>query len=175
MNSHALDLAEELETMFMETPPECEEAAAELRRLSQVETEYRERILRLEAALAKANSQAEHFEREWYLRGDQVEDLLAALQAYVDASAMSPYGDYSKIKWESQQGPINPTWGGGDCKKHGRWYGHCHSCAHEWEKLRERADFDARWARDAALRQADQQARTLVANTASEIERKQHD
>lgn len=33
MNTHALDLAEELETMFMETPPECEEAAAELRRL----------------------------------------------------------------------------------------------------------------------------------------------
>jgi hypothetical protein len=34
-------------------------------------------IERLTAALAKANSQAEHFEREWYLRGDEVERLAA--------------------------------------------------------------------------------------------------
>lgn len=60
------------------------QAAVEVRRPSQVETENRERIIRLEAALVKANSQAEHFEREWYLRGDRIEELEAALKSYVD-------------------------------------------------------------------------------------------
>jgi len=32
-------------------------------------------IERLTAALEKANAQAEHFEREWYLRGDELEKL----------------------------------------------------------------------------------------------------
>jgi hypothetical protein len=32
-------------------------------------------IERLTAALKKANEQAEHFEREWYLRGDELEKL----------------------------------------------------------------------------------------------------
>ena len=159
----ALQLADDLEVtngLFMKN-----QAAVELRRLSQVETENRERILKLEAALVKANSQAEHFEREWYLRGDRIEELEAALKSYVDASAMPTYADYSKIEWESQQGPANPTWGGGDCKKHGRWYGHCYSCASEFEKLRERADFDARWDRDTALRKADELARKLIMDT----------
>lgn len=34
-------------------------------------------IERLTAALKKANDQAEHFEREWYLRGDAIEKLEA--------------------------------------------------------------------------------------------------
>lgn len=37
----ALRLADELETMFMETPPECEEAAAELRRLHAENEDFR--------------------------------------------------------------------------------------------------------------------------------------
>ena len=32
-------------------------------------------------SLAKANSQAEHFEREWYLRGDELESLRGSQQA----------------------------------------------------------------------------------------------
>jgi len=32
-------------------------------------------IERLTACLKKANDQAEHFEREWYLRGDEIERL----------------------------------------------------------------------------------------------------
>ena len=43
----------------------CNEAADEIERLTQ--------------ALKKANDQAEHFEREWYLRGDEIERLRAAL------------------------------------------------------------------------------------------------
>lgn len=51
----AIRLADALITPYTECNSE---SAAELRRLSQVETEHRERILRLEAALARANSQA---------------------------------------------------------------------------------------------------------------------
>ncbi len=54
------------------------------------DAQWMERINALEAALRKANSQAEHFEREWYLRGDQVEKLDAdravlreALEKYI--------------------------------------------------------------------------------------------
>ena len=36
-------------------------------------------IERLRVCLSKANEQAEHFEREWYLRGDELEQLRAEL------------------------------------------------------------------------------------------------
>lgn len=81
----ALQLADILEDdSFEHLPVSLSNISSELRRLSQVETENRERIIRLEAALVKANSQAEHFEREWYLRGDRIEELEAALKSYVD-------------------------------------------------------------------------------------------
>lgn len=38
-------------------------------------------IERLRVCLSKANEQAEHFEREWYLRGDELEQLRAELAA----------------------------------------------------------------------------------------------
>ena len=37
---------------------------------------------RLRAALTKANAQAERFEREWYLRGDEIEQLRADAERY---------------------------------------------------------------------------------------------
>ena len=46
----------------------CNEAADEIERLTQ--------------ALKKANDQAEHFEREWYLRGDEIERLRADAERY---------------------------------------------------------------------------------------------
>lgn len=39
------------------------------------ECELRTEIARLTNCLARANAQAEHFEREWYLRGDEIERL----------------------------------------------------------------------------------------------------
>lgn len=42
--------------------------------LDHVEAQAAE-IERLTACLKKANDQAEHFEREWYLRGDEIERL----------------------------------------------------------------------------------------------------
>lgn len=88
--------------------------------------------------------------------------LREALQAYQDANEMSPYGDYSKIEWESSAGPVNPSWGGGDCKKHGRWYGRCYSCSDEWNNLRKSADRDAHTARENALNAAKQMARQAL-------------
>lgn len=41
-------------------------------------------IGRLTANIKKANDQAEHFEREWYLRGDEIERLRAALVAAME-------------------------------------------------------------------------------------------
>lgn len=43
--------------------------------------ESADEIERLTANIKKANDQAEHFEREWYLRGDEIERLTAALHA----------------------------------------------------------------------------------------------
>jgi len=48
---------------------------AERDELSQLAAQANKRIEQLEASLRKANSQFEHFEREWYLRGDRIEAL----------------------------------------------------------------------------------------------------
>lgn len=46
---------------------------------------------RLIACLEKANASAEHFEREWYLRGDEIESLCAQLaEAQRDAATPTP-------------------------------------------------------------------------------------
>ena len=94
---------------------------------------------------------------------DQNQLLREALEAYRAAREMPSYGDYASINWQSQQGPTNPAFGGGDCAKHGRWYGHCYCCADDWEKLRKQADRDAVHARDNALRKADELARAALA------------
>lgn len=96
--------------------------------------------------------------------------LREALEAYRAAREMPSYGDYASINWQSQQGPTNPAFGGGDCAKHGRWYGHCHCCADDWEKLRKQADRDAVHARDNALRKADELARAALAQPAEGLE-----
>ena len=90
-------------------------------------------------------------------------ELLDALTAYRKARAMPSVGDYAAIDWQSSQGPMNPAFGGGDCTKHGRWYGCCHCCLDDWEKLKRQADRDAVHARDNALRAADERAREVIA------------
>jgi len=49
--------------------PNCEAQAAEIERLT--------------GCLTKANAQAEHFEREWYLRGDEIERLRGHLEVWI--------------------------------------------------------------------------------------------
>jgi hypothetical protein len=43
----------------------------------------------LQAELVKANAQAEHFEREWYLRGDELEATNRQVEILSDALAES--------------------------------------------------------------------------------------
>ena len=40
--------------------------------------EHKKRIAELESGLKRVNAQAEHFEREWYLRGDELDALRAS-------------------------------------------------------------------------------------------------
>jgi len=53
--------------------------AAALRSTHAEAEALRARVADLEAMLKKANSQAEHFEREWYLLGDALESLQSKL------------------------------------------------------------------------------------------------
>lgn len=61
---------------------------------SQALTAAADEIERLRAALAKANEQAERFERGWYLRGDALEKL----QSWADAYPLTvfPEPDFAK-------------------------------------------------------------------------------
>lgn len=104
-------------------------------------------------------------ETELHRAQSQRDDLLEALKAYRAARAMPSTGDYAAIPWEYKGGPRNPGWGGGDCEKHGRWYGsRCSGCFTDLEKLRAQADRDAVHARDNALRAADEKARAIIAS-----------
>jgi hypothetical protein len=49
----------------------------------------REALLQMEAVIVKANAQAEHFEREWYLRGDELEATNRQVEILSDALAES--------------------------------------------------------------------------------------
>jgi hypothetical protein len=60
-----------------------DQAADELRRLHELHVLYQDKVQRLTAALKRANSQAEHFEREWYLRGDEIEQLKEQYEASI--------------------------------------------------------------------------------------------
>ncbi len=86
----ALRLAQQLTdlTSMFATPSHergvCNGAIQELRRLHELHELYQDKVARLTASLKKANDQAEHFEREWYLRGDAIEDLIAVLRAFSD-------------------------------------------------------------------------------------------
>ncbi|HET8695566.1 MAG TPA: hypothetical protein VFM33_12910 [Aquabacterium sp.] len=51
------------------------ESLESIKALTAENDQLRAQVERLQASLKKANDQAEHFEREWYLRGDEIERL----------------------------------------------------------------------------------------------------
>lgn len=69
---------------------------------------YRERaeltaeVARLRAALTKANDQAEHFEREWYLRGDEIERLHKFLEIWVSDGSLQTFEHREKFRAEAK-------------------------------------------------------------------------
>jgi hypothetical protein len=54
---------------------------------------------RLRGELKKANDQAEHFEREWYLRGDEIEQLNAQPEQEPVATVTSETGADITMSW----------------------------------------------------------------------------
>ena len=87
-----------------------------------------------------------------------------ALEAFVAAQAMPNYGEYSKIDWKRPHITSHEEWGGGDCEKHGRWYGAgCICCNEDWKKLKNKADREAEYNQNKALRAASELAQAALA------------
>lgn len=66
---------------------------------SQHMREAADRIEQLEASLKKTNDQFEHFEREWYLRGDRIEELErenAELRKQLSEKALQEMTDFNQ-------------------------------------------------------------------------------
>lgn len=92
-------------------------------------------------------------------------DLLAALEAYKVAQAMSVYGDASDFDWPTitMREPGNSAWGY-ICEKHGLGYqGGCICCKDEFQRHQDQKNREARYARDDALRASEAVARAVIA------------
>ena len=96
--------------------------------------------------------------------------LLEALEAYRSARSMPSTGDWAQLP-DPPSRTYDASYGGGDCSKHGRYYGHCHCCENDTRKAREQMDRDAVHARDNALRRADDLARAAIAKALGTTER----
>lgn len=111
--------------------------------------------------LSKISSHIDDLELKCNSLVRQNAELVSALKKYREARAMPSCGDYAAINWQSKQGPIDLSYGGGICEKHGQWYGHCHCCINELDRLKRQADKDVVHARDNALRAADENCRLI--------------
>ena len=90
----------------------------------------------------------------------RVAELEAALAELVAAQEMSTTGSYD-YDWPSKTN-LDPVSGQGRCDKHGIFYSSCCSCQHEHANLQAKADYDARWERDRAMRDAADKVRELL-------------
>ena len=55
------------------------------------------------------------------------------------------------VNWVSPIKTFDPSYGGGDCSLHGRYYGRCCSCESDYDKLKESADNHAKTYREIAI------------------------
>lgn len=95
-------------------------------------------------------------------------ELLEALKEFAAASALPTQGDYSGFEYPSKT--YDPSFGGGECEKHGRYYGSCASCRYDYDGFQHQQNVDARRKRNDALRLADEHARAAIAK-AEEVRR----
>lgn len=95
-------------------------------------------------------------------------ELLEALRAYQQARAMPSIGDYAAMPYTFPKRTFNASYGGGECEKHGVFYGRCHCCDDDLDKARRQADRDAIHARDAALMRAAELSGTAIAKATGE-------
>ena len=77
MKTEAIELADTIDN--------SEETTGFERRMASVMRAQAAEIERLTTCLKKANDQGEHFEREWYLRGDAIERKDALLREALEA------------------------------------------------------------------------------------------
>ncbi|KLR57424.1 hypothetical protein, partial [Diaphorobacter sp. J5-51] len=66
-----------------------------------MQTDLEKENKRLVECLRKANAQAEHFEREWYLRGDALEAAAQSLDAIARLAGKDQYLAYS-TRWRTR-------------------------------------------------------------------------
>ncbi len=69
---------------------------------------------------------------------------------------------YQPEPWPAPKSSYNESYHGGDCEKHGRWYGICHSCQRESRQHYEwkREEFESKQRRD--LRELADKARRFI-------------
>lgn len=76
----------------------------------------------LRAALKRANDQAEHFERLWYLRGDEIEAALPAMREFARKNPVHHFGDGPQDPcgvhaWLERNDPPNAKLSGGPAER----------------------------------------------------------
>lgn len=54
------------------------------------------------------------------------------------------------------------SFGGGDCAKHGRYYGHCHCCEDDFNRAQAKAQREFEWAKRDRLEALVRQAEALL-------------
>ena len=154
------------------------ETAAELRRLHLHEVALREWSDKTEWAQKTCKPQELGMHRADALkqRIDRLEsanqELLDALRAYQSAQKMPRYGDYQDFVWlQSKMRQEGDPAYGWVCEKHGLGYqSRCLCCHRDFERHKERKDRDSQYARDDALRAADEIARAAITKATGETE-----
>jgi len=99
-------------------------------------------------------------------------ELLDALRAYQAAQKMPRYGDYQDFVWpQSKMRHEGEPAYGWVCEKHGLGYqSGCICCYKDFRRHQDQKDQDARYARDDALRAADEIAQSAIAKATGETE-----
>lgn len=86
--------------------------------------------------------------------------LLDACKAFVKAV----FTDYSgnPIPHEPPDKTYYESFGGGDCSKHGRYYGTCHSCRNDMRQHYEQGRISRRIEKDTAISEAAVKAKAAI-------------
>ena len=82
------------------------------------------------------------------LKGFKMDNLKSAYEQLEKAINLPTWGT---ANWVSPIKTFDPSYGGGDCSLHGRYYGRCYSCESDYDKLQETADNQAKLHRDIQI------------------------
>jgi hypothetical protein len=88
-------------------------------------------------------------------------EIAEAMKAMHDAVSLPTSGDYGDYQHATHT--YEQSYGGGECSKHGRYYGSCASCRFDWQCFTDAKDREARYRRDVAINDASVKARAALA------------